>query len=1582
MNLMEKKRDLKLQEIKENNSTKLELKDIIYENELDFSEKRSFFSEIIDGNKKKDNYKQLTSIFEKGVSFRNKHKKENKEDYDDYKNVENLSFLNVEKIHPSFSGNFENKSETFFQKSASYSSFLLKDDTNSFKHSRTQSLMSLSSINPACFNYSLDSLISSSFEDSKDGERSFNFEDAICWSKLKEINSQIFTEFSKEKFGSPVSMSISNIIAIGTSKGLILVFDYRQVLRHIIGMGTKAMDSGSTTSISISDDCMFLCSGHSKGYIFVWELRIPTNPVITISPIVSDAFQNIHNNGHLDNSKICHIAFVNSYYSIVSSDIHGMTFYHILNRTIISNSLLSIRLAGHYLTSPSFKKSDIILALTSLSMKNSKKSSDSIILIAILTSYKLSIISTTPVLKTQFIMTKPKSLKISEYTLGTLSWFSCEKFKKNDIENTDINKNKIRLLCSRENHLFVIEIRKKASEHGNSKDILPLSFKTISEWKEREPVLASQWFNMTILVILSKSQEIFIINVETMESFFSCNISSKGVLVMDPFNDELIQNKMTNKSSERNLMTSTMFCQSFFIFKKKFFLLCKDNVFIGILPNWEHKLSLVISSKEFIKAISLMNLYYKGNCEKIILGLPLDDDLRHELLQEKLLKTIDTSLEIILDENSSSLKNNIISNRQIKKKLAFVCIEACINMKITDFLFNDIYDRFKKTKNDEIFLESLETFILIMGLKIIHPNVMKDMIVGLLKKKLYLRLKDIIFKIDFISLDIQETLKICHKEELYDILIYIWTQAFNDFITPIIHFLGLIVFFLKNKNIQINQEQKNNSFSEDIDILASQINELFLYLSHSLSGRIYPIGLDMNKNISFLAKSSIYWFIFSGTNIIWPKNNGILIKLNTDDSQELTFPYLRLILNYNAQAFLSLLDDVFGDNFLNEIDNNSKSSSFSEIKITRQLIINILLEIMQEETYSQSIIYLYIFIASSISKYRQFILLSGSVLEKILIGLAKNSNQDISDQCQLSINYILSFYRPNDIDYLINLYEKVGFYKVLKFIYKQEKMFLKLLKIHIEDKSEPNELFRCIKELFQLQNQSKNKKILKIHKIILEYSEEICSIDATRFSLIVDKYLPELHTKILKKLKIPIIQYNYLKCILNSSELLINKENVSSEDDIIALNDQNNSKIWITKDILELFINFLCSFEIEKVTDYIKSLNINDIDVDNVLLILENYRIIDAIVYLLSLEGKNIIAFEKILEYIAESMLEIDMSLKLETYVNDINALDFNHIKKQLGNVEKNIITGIYLCEQYFLEINSKKNQIFQDSLNPFDLSLLNSKFQWIKLLEVIIKISQIMLTKLSNQFLKMSSENLSYNLTENKSLLKISNISEKIGTFMQNSIQNIFTSLYNLTSLSNSHSIIFLHVLEQFFEIITSLSLPILEFKELLINIFKNYKYDERLLIIINSILHKDLFKLMKYDNQIKKKGSKVQFNSCGVCEKDIWNPEDIISFLHSFGEKKQQEEVLDVKQEHSYSLIKKGDNFIPSFEEKKIIGKKKMHTKQNSADLLEYKDLFIENEVFPKIIVFMCGHNYHENCLYNIQKRRDFTCILCGTD
>jgi len=63
--------------------------------------------------------------------------------------------------------------------------------------------------------------------------------EVVRWTKLKKISVQVFSEVGKRNFGRPTCLSVAALIVIGTSKGYILVFDYHQVLKSIIGPGTK-----------------------------------------------------------------------------------------------------------------------------------------------------------------------------------------------------------------------------------------------------------------------------------------------------------------------------------------------------------------------------------------------------------------------------------------------------------------------------------------------------------------------------------------------------------------------------------------------------------------------------------------------------------------------------------------------------------------------------------------------------------------------------------------------------------------------------------------------------------------------------------------------------------------------------------------------------------------------------------------------------------------------------------------------------------------------------------------------------------------------------------------------------------------------------------------------------------------------------------------------------------------------------------------------------------------------------------------------------------------------------------------------
>lgn len=67
--------------------------------------------------------------------------------------------------------------------------------------------------------------------------------EVVRWTKLTKLSSQSFSESAKRNFGSPTCMAISASIVIGTTKGVLLVFDYNQNLKMIIGMGTKGKET-------------------------------------------------------------------------------------------------------------------------------------------------------------------------------------------------------------------------------------------------------------------------------------------------------------------------------------------------------------------------------------------------------------------------------------------------------------------------------------------------------------------------------------------------------------------------------------------------------------------------------------------------------------------------------------------------------------------------------------------------------------------------------------------------------------------------------------------------------------------------------------------------------------------------------------------------------------------------------------------------------------------------------------------------------------------------------------------------------------------------------------------------------------------------------------------------------------------------------------------------------------------------------------------------------------------------------------------------------------------------------------------
>lgn len=78
--------------------------------------------------------------------------------------------------------------------------------------------------------------------------------EVVRWTRLRKLNGQAFSEAGRRNFGSPTCLAISASIVMGTSKGIILIFDYNQNLKQIIGPGTKGK-IGDGHCLLIMDFC-------------------------------------------------------------------------------------------------------------------------------------------------------------------------------------------------------------------------------------------------------------------------------------------------------------------------------------------------------------------------------------------------------------------------------------------------------------------------------------------------------------------------------------------------------------------------------------------------------------------------------------------------------------------------------------------------------------------------------------------------------------------------------------------------------------------------------------------------------------------------------------------------------------------------------------------------------------------------------------------------------------------------------------------------------------------------------------------------------------------------------------------------------------------------------------------------------------------------------------------------------------------------------------------------------------------------------------------------------------------------------
>lgn len=1305
--------------------------------------------------------------------------------------------------------------------------------------------------------------------------------EVVRWTKLRKLNGQAFSEVGKRNFGAPTCVAVSAHVVLGTSKGIILMFDFNQNLKMIIGPGSKAVESGAITSIAISGDHTTVGGGHADGSIFTWDTSRPAKPFLHIPPLDAAQLEHRTVDGHIPGVAITHLGFLGTRHTaMVSADDRGMAFSHLATRGTGSfgRTVKTTRILGRY---PDAKpalagkplKPSTVLAFGPLPLGNIERATDGMGLTAMLTPYLLVIVSTTPIAQTQHKSARPKEVAAHSAMTGCLAWFPSVKLKVPDpASGGQIAKAKLVYCWS--NVLTVLEVEEIPAEDKDKP--ASLKFKARSRWKCEEAIVAVQWLSRSVLTVLTISQRLIVLEDRSMRMTEGFDLIGRHIYHADLFSKQLhsLVEQLDEEDTSMHGVVADAFYMSFKTYKNRIFLLGFNDVSIGSLSNWADRLIALMENGDYVGAIQLATSYYTGDADKLTVGLPEDSTVRHTMVRDKLMEIMSASLKYAFGQRQ---KDPAAADDNHLQDLAETCFTACQSLGETDFLFDEMYEWYEDAGVQGIFLEILEPYILEQKIQMLPPGVVKALVTHYVGKGLESRLEEMLCHMNTMTLDLDQVTSLCKQNGLYDALIYVWNQALGDYITPLIDLLALLVPLMK----EADEEPSSDILNEEHSGVSAL--KIFPYLSYVLTGRIYPTGDILDHEPSMKAKAELYWFLFSGKSIAWPKGNSKKFLTRPSQNDEPSFPYLRMILKFDAPSFLSTLNEAFEDGFLNDspekqVNAGARGDLPEEqifgLTVDRQYIVSILIELMNPNDFApEDTIYLDMFVARNLPKYPQYLLLPGSALTKVLTGLCNFPGPDLADDAQLSAEYLLSVYHPPDLPTLMPLFKQAGFYRILKRQYRLDKTYGMLVQTYFEDPEDRDGIFDCIAEILRQQAGLTRRQIQDVHQVLRENSKELVDLDPERAAKVIETHASELHPHILQTTTDePEQQFRYLKAILEP-----------------AAERPEDFKASRERDLIEQYVQLMCKFDPGHVSDYVGIVQATNLRLDKLLPTMEETGVIDAAVVLMAREGQIKEAMDRLVKHLhtLESALQgLFAGVKEDSEVADLQFAT----EELLVGLQKYTHVGIWLCQGQ-TKTAKKSTGIQRKQKSQADDDLSPDELLWLSLIDSSVQITR----RVSSAIQEMANQ-AAFKAEKGKQIngsapQKQDVDSEKLIAILRTLVQHTFTALLTATSTpatpppGGPHRVVtpssgagdnlaFLRILRAFLTKAAASSPNLADLRAVLQSIFAAYAYEESILRLSNRLLERSLFVSVKQATELRQRGWRPRGSTCEACGVRVWGP------------------------------------------------------------------------------------------------------------
>ncbi|XP_014213894.1 vacuolar protein sorting-associated protein 8 homolog isoform X2 [Copidosoma floridanum] len=611
---------------------------------------------------------------------------------------------------------------------------------------------------------------------------------------------------ASEKINAGLASAVAaglNMIAIGTSHGLVLGFDSGQTLRWCY-RDTK--HQGSISALGFNHDGTRVLAGFAKGYILMID---------SSDGKILRTLTDVHPPG----TAVLHVKFTDSPKLALCSDSGGSVFELTFTRTMgmrgCDSKCLFSGSRGEVCTLEP-------LLLNELPVHPLKNYT----LVAMATLSKVLVVCIRP--RMRVVLTHPLSgMAIAP---PQVAWQLVAVRSVNATRIIDPV-----LALGRDS---VVNFYQVCSEAGMRVRLIPLRRIVLTY-----TMSCLRWMNSHSLAVLDIQEKMHLLDVRSQENLETLDVSNVSLSYASSHFKGLSTGGNVSKAMA---LAGERACYNTVVnFGSSLLLLGMKSLHTICVRTWTERLRHLTLQKRYREALELGLDFYRDK-GKAVVGLHGSKQRRKQIVQDKVCQVLLRFMEELPQASVVGAESN--DNSNVELEIVSTCVEYCIQLECTELLFGKLWDLVSESEGlRTAYLRALESPLMDGSLSPQLPPFIAQQLVALYNQEDRLdSLQAIIILLNVDCLDFHQVTKICDERGLWEALIHLQTAALADYTAPIHQLVPVL-----------QKHLIDNSTSEQPWDCINLGNALLVYASCCLTGRQFPRKSELPEGLPRKVKADV-----------------------------------------------------------------------------------------------------------------------------------------------------------------------------------------------------------------------------------------------------------------------------------------------------------------------------------------------------------------------------------------------------------------------------------------------------------------------------------------------------------------------------------------------------------------------------------------------------------------------------------------------------------------------------------------------------------------------------------------------------